>query len=168
VIFTIPTIQHTGTKFLAKLFGQIHWASFYEKPECDDFLHVGHLTRNSIDAIKRLNHKIIIPLRHPYLVAESWRRRNKPLDELEENFHLLVDELDPLNPLYLPIDVDNRQDYLDQINDDLGLALVTEWGVENSKKSTYNLSHKDMTPGPTEKRLAEDIDEFLQRFYSLN
>jgi len=164
--YTIPTIQHTGTKFLAKLFGQMHWASFYEDTsEREDFLHVGHITENSIEAIKMLPYRMIIPLRHPYLVAESWRRRNKPLNEMADNFMLLADELDPLNPLYLPIDVENRQEYLDKINSELGLNLKTDWGVENSKKSTYNLSYKDLSPGPHERGLVGEISEFLERFY---
>lgn len=166
MIYTIPTIQHTGTKLLAKLFGDVHWASFYEDiGDRESALYLGHLTINSVEAIKKLKHRMIIPLRHPYLVAESWRRRNKPLDELADNFRLLVDEIDPYNPLYLPIDVENRQEYLDKINKELGLDLRTEWGVENSKKSTYNLSYKELSPGPVEKALVEDIKEFLKRFY---
>ena len=164
--YTIPTIQHTGTKFLAKLFGDIHWASFIEDiGDREDVLYLGHLTANSIGNIKRLNNPILIPLRHPYLVAESWKRRGKPLTELSENFRLLVDELDPLNPLYLPIDVDNKQDYLDKINVELGLSLSTQWGIENSKKMTYNLSYRDLSPDKIMMDLVTDIEGFIKRFY---
>lgn len=164
--YTIPTIQHTGTKLLAKMFGDIHWASFIEDiGDREDVLYLGHLTANSIEAIKRLNNPILIPLRHPYLVAESWIRRGKPLTELAENFRLLVNELDPLNPLYLPIDVDNRQDYLDNINKELGLSLETNWAIENSKKMTYNLSHKDLSPDQIIIDLVNDIEGFIKRFY---
>ena len=164
--YTIPTIQHTGTKFLAKLFGDIHWASFIEDAsDRENVLYLGHLTTNSIGNIKKLNHPILIPLRHPYLVAESWKRRGKPLTELAENFRLLVDELDPLNPLYLPIDVDNRQEYLDIINNELGLSLKTNWAIENSKEMTYNLSYKDLSPDKIMIDLVSDIEGFIKRFY---
>lgn len=166
MIYTIPAIQHTGTKLLARMFGDIHWASFYEDTsEHSNALYLGHLTKNSIEAIKRLNHRIIVPLRHPYLVAESWNRRNKPISELIENFRLLVNEVDKLNPLYLPIDTDNRQDCLDNINQELGLNLTTNWEVVNSKKDTYNLRHKDIKPDPSVKALVDEIEEFLKRFY---
>lgn len=164
--YVIPTIQHTGTKFLYKLFpeGYTH-CSLIEDIDQDNVLYVGHLTANSVDRIKELPYPMLIPLRHPYLVAESWVRRGKPLSELADNFRLLVNELDPLNPLYLPIDVDNRQDYLDKINKDLGLSLSTNWNVENSKETTYNLSHKDLTPEPIMVDLVEDIEGFIKRFY---
>lgn len=164
--YVIPTIQHTGTKLLYGMFpeGFTHY-SFYEEPESPNALHVGHITENSVEAIKRLDCQMIIPLRHPYLVAESWRRRNKPLSELFDNFMILVDELAPLDPLYLPIDAANRQDYLNKINKRLDLRLNTNWNVVNSKKSTYNLTHKDLSPGPIENRLVSEIEEFLKPFY---
>jgi len=164
--FTIPTIQHTGTKLLYKMFPQeFAHCSLREDSDQDNVLYVGHLTGNSIGLIKKLDQPMIIPLRHPYLVAKSWELRGKPLTELTENFKLLVNELDPLSPLYLPIDVENRQDYLDKINKELGLELRTEWGVENSVKHTYNLSHRDLSPEPIMKDLVIEIKEFLERFY---
>ena len=142
--YTLPTIQHTGTKLLAKLFKDFYWASFDEVTEEPNVLFLGHLTVNSINKIKKLDHPILVPLRHPNLVAESWRRRGKPLNELIENFNLLVNEIDPLKPHYLPIDVPDRQGYLDKINQDLNLNLTTDWSIENSKEHTYNLNYKDL------------------------
>jgi len=145
------------------MFKDYQWVSFYEEPTQESAIYVGHLTINSIDAIKRLDYPIIIPLRHPYLVQESWVRRGKPLSELIENFKLLINELDPLNPLYLPIDVENRQDYLDEINKKLDLDLRTNWSIVNSKKHTYNISYKDIDPAPSIRRFVEGN---LNRFYS--
>ena len=164
--YTVPTIQHTGTKLLARMFGDIHWASFNENTDDrESVLYLGHLTVNSIEAIKRLSHPIIVPLRHPYLVAESWQRRGKPLTELVDNFRLLVNEIDKLDPHYLPVDIKDRDRYLDLINRDLGLNLSTEWKVVNSVKRTYNIDRKDLSPNEIVKDLVKEIEPFLSRFY---
>lgn len=165
--YLIPTIQHTGTKFLAKLFPQhYHWASFQEDTSDKvDVLYLGHLTINSIEAIKRLDCPVLVPLRHPYLVAESWMRRNKPINQLAQNFCLLINEIDNKDPYYLPIDVENKQDYLDKINAGLNLNFSTDWKVENSKKSTYNLTYRDINPPNEIVNLVEDMGDFFKRFY---
>lgn len=163
--YVIPTIQHTGTKLLARMFRGYHWASFIEETEEERVLYLGHLNRNTIENIKKLEYPIITTVRHPYLVAESWKRRGKPLSELIQNFRLLVDEIDKLNPLYLPIDVDNRQQHLDVINLELGLNLETDWGITNSEHNTYDLKREEIEPDPSIKRLTEEIGEFLDRFY---
>ena len=130
-------------------------ASFIERPDVDNLIYLGHITRNSIEHIKKLDHPIIVPLRHPSLVEESWRRRGKSTTDLRENFRLLVDEIDPLNPLYLPIDVPDRQTYLDRINSELGLNLVTDWGVVNSQCHTFDIARKESNIEP----------DFISRFY---
>ena len=164
--YTIPTIQHTGTKLLAKMFGDMHWASFTEDiGDRENVLFLGHLTVNSVDNIKKLKHPIIIPFRHPFLIYESWIRRNKNIPDLIENIRLLVNEIDPLNPHYVPIDVPNKQNYLDKLNRDLDIDLITDWGIENSKKATYNLSYRDIKPTNDILALVDEIGPFLNRFY---
>jgi hypothetical protein len=163
--YTIPTIQHTGTKLLANMFEGFKRISFIEESEADNVLYLGHLTVNSIDNIKKLKNPIILPMRHPYLVAESWKRREKPLSDLVINFRLLINDIDKLDAMYLPIDVENKQDYLDEINEKLGLSLYSDWNVVNSKKQTYNLSYKELTPDPEMEDLVSDNKEFFERFY---
>lgn len=163
----IPTVQHTGTHRIAKLFPMgWTWAALNEEVT-GNILKVGHINENSIENIKNLvkYYPAIIPLRHPYRVEESWKRRGKCPGEMERHYRLLINELAPLNPSFIAIDTDQRQAQLDQVNEKLGLNLETNWDVLNSKQNTYNLPIKELTPSDAVKRLAEE--DFFKQYYSL-
>lgn len=163
----IPTIQHTGTKFIASMF-KYHQAGFLEE-DLGDTMHVGHISLGQIVNIEALLDEglpVVIPLRHPYLVYESWIRRDKQIHELVTNWHLLVDRIDKYNPYYVAIDSRDREDMLDDVNRGLGLRLETDWSPVNVVSNTYMMRPRDIDPPPVIIKLADDIKGFLGRFYT--
>jgi len=163
----IPTIQHTGTHLIAKKFGyRYHWAAMNEDTN-REAIHVGHISNGQLPFIKSRLSEIpaIVPLRHPYLVAESWKRRDMPLDRLRHHWHLLVQEIDPFHPYYIAIDTPQRDSQLERVNKELNLSLPLNWPVRNSKKGTHTLKPEDCTPDPLIELLTFEIRDFLSRFY---
>ena len=150
----IISIQHSGTKLLVRKF------------QCDELalrdetegLHVGHISTGQWPhIISRIKDPTIIPMRHPHLVWESWRRRGKNINELIENYHLLID-LDQYQPFYVNIDLPIRDWQIDKINTELNLTLAKEWPIINSVCGTYNIDPYTLNP-PT------SIKEMAQRYY---
>lgn len=93
-------------------------------------LHV--YSGESLEEIKR--HELVaVPLRHPLKVAESWKRRGKPVVEHPVHeamcvmFRTLIDQIDPLEPVYLPLDNSQREAALIELGLRTGRLLVTDW-----------------------------------------
>lgn len=113
----IASVPHSGSRFVQKLLG------------CK-FLHV--YSGESLDEIKR-HDTIVVPLRHPLAVAKSWKRRGKPITEHPKHecmvrmFRNLIDQVDPLNPKYLPVDNARRTSALIALEFHLGMVLKTDW-----------------------------------------
>jgi hypothetical protein len=110
--------------------------------------------------------KTIIPLRHPMVTAQSWLARNKCTEQMCRDFRTLYYKFDLLGPRYLPLDVDNRQDYLDKINEDFDLDLQTDWSPAGSERLGYhNLRHQQCNGDSHTLELCKEIKPFLDRFY---
>ena len=107
----------------------------------------------------------IIPLRHPYLTAKSWDDRKKDKADLIQSWEVLVNEIDPLEPHYLPLDVPDRQDYLDHLNEATGRSMVTDWTPRGVVQGNSALRHRDVQPCGEIIALCERIKPFLDRFY---
>lgn len=107
----------------------------------------------------------IMPLRHPLLTAKSWLERSGNMDELVETWELLVNEIDPHGPIYLPIDSPRRDEYLDNLNMHLGTDIQTDWKPVGSFKGNHALRHQDISGPPIIHELSERISGFLGRFY---
>jgi len=148
----VASIEHTGTRFLT------------------DHLLAGvpgvyshHLTNDAVFVLreKMREYPCIVPMRHPAKVAQSWSNQGRELDELWNSYRRLILSIDPLGPLYLPLDVSDRQQYLDAINDRCGLALRTDWPVIGSSGITIGLQG----PGRTIVRdMVEELSDFFGRF----
>jgi hypothetical protein len=113
----IASVPHSGSRFLQRLLG---WK----------FLHV--YDGESLDEITQ--HELIaVPLRHPIAVAESWKRRGKPIAEHPKHepmvrmFRNLIERVDPLGPIYLPLDNGHREAALLELGLRTGRLLATDW-----------------------------------------
>jgi len=169
----VPTIRNTGSHFVLRLLGKEHpwrpdiltWRGL-DKAKDDSvvFDHVFPHQRNlSLPLIR--DHLTIVPLRHPYLTQKSWKDRNHDKSDLIGMWEVMANEIAPLNPFFLPLDVDNRQDYLDELNTATGLNLKTDWKPEGSKHNNFNLRYTDIEPTEEISALCERISLFLERFY---
>lgn len=108
----------------------------------------------------------IVPLRHPYLTQKSWQDRGYDLADLIAMWEVMVFDIDPLEPYYLPIDVPDRDDYLQEINNKTKLRLETDWTPKGEQKGNSATMHRDVRPTPEIAALCERIKPFLDRFYS--
>ena len=107
----------------------------------------------------------VIPLRHPILTAKSWSDRKKEIGDLVESWEILVNEIDPLEPYYLPLDIPDRQDYLDRLNAGTGRSMVTDWGAKGVVHNNQAMRYTDIQPSAEIAALCERIKPFLDRFY---
>jgi hypothetical protein len=76
----------------------------------------------------------------------------------------MAEEIAPLDPYFLPLDVVNRQDYLDELNE-TGLNLKTDWKPQGEQHNNSALRWQDVEPTDEILELCERIKPFLDRFY---
>ena len=130
----VLSVPHSGTRFVAMgLLGSQGY--FYKnrnlfeaekRPEFfTTFRHV-----HSIDLKKVIKlaeaYPTIVPIRRPANCAQSWLRRFKDINELEELYSNLLKI--PESVLYLPIEEpDLRTPALERINIMFDLSLETDW-----------------------------------------
>lgn len=76
---------------------------------------------------------VVLTMRNPIDVYQSWVRRGRRLDAwyraLWENLFRVQQDF---NGLWLPIDTPDRDDYLKAIADKTGLPLKTDWPKKNA------------------------------------
>jgi hypothetical protein len=152
-VILVASVPHSGSRFVLKLLG---------KPAF--FWHV--YQGESLEYITELGKfcPVVVPLRHPRAVAQSWVNRGKPIRTHAKHeamcvmFRTLIDVVDKLKPLYLPVDVPNRDEYLSALKGVAG-ELHTNW--------------EPVTDGLPQKALSEDdelavsellADPFFARF----
>lgn len=146
------SVPRTGTTFTEQLLKAHGWkeAALNQK-STGNTLHIGHITKESqVNMAKRLIVKgciPIIPLRHPFVVEQSWLARGKDVSVMIQGFRNL--SLFP-QALYLPIDSMFREWYLARIRRTLGVPLDTEWEPVPSKGGdglkTAHLRPEDTNP----------------------
>ena len=133
----------------------------------EDEIYTGHIVEQGMfEQAKRLMeyNPAIIPLRHPHLMMESWKRRGKPVKDMVTAYRRIL-ELDSFDPYYLPMDVEDRAEYLNKIEDGLNISLGTDWPIVNSKEHTSDLNWKEIVPDEETSQLVNEIIPFLNRFY---
>lgn len=162
-----PTIRHSGSHFILNLFGsQVGSHSHPDRVTGDlneiVFCHVDE--QNQMLTLAE-DHPVIIPLRHPKAIARSWQARNKDLKTLCRDFHTLIDQYDRLKPLYLPLDSPKREDFLEAINQALGVQLVTDWIPKGVDHSNDSIDYRTVVADPCIQVLCAEIKPFLDRFY---
>lgn len=101
----------------------------------------------------------IVPLRHPLTVARSWKARDKDLSLLPVQWQILKKEVDPHEPMYLPLDSPDRMNWLDTISRNMGQELQTGWPVVMSCNKSAELTDEER-----EGVVAVMADGFFDRF----
>ena len=93
-------------------------------------------------------------------IALSWKARSKNVAHLTDDFRRLVSAVDPLDPIYLPLDVPEREDYLAALNERLGLNITTNWPVVASCGKRGHLEEG------ADSWLISDIQDELSHFFA--
>lgn len=167
VLISVP---HTGTWFTIRLFTSLGLKENGLTPSTveDNTVYHGHMLKGTqVGAALRFakDMPLVCPLRHPYRVEESWRRRKKDVSDMIECFQLYMEKFVPLNPYVMPVDSPRREEYLRDMANGLGLSLQTDWPVINGKQDTHDVDLSELSPSPAVVGLVEDMRPFLSRYY---
>jgi len=140
----VPSVYHTGVRFCREsLFSDFKFESqVLPNPEATSI----HIEPTHIKVLQHwLNEAehIVVPLRHPSLVARSWKLRNYDMDALDEQWRMLASVVAPYDPIYMPVDHPDRSLYLDALNERMGLELQTDW-----QPVGYRLPHEVINDEP--------------------
>ena len=153
----ILSVQRSGTRFIQRVLTQagLKTAQLHTAPQM--------MERIEVDLKKCCDEglPVVIPLRHPFSVAHSWKNRGEQLDDMFKQWELLIQTVDRCNPWFVPVDHPERQHFLDELADDTGLALETRWKKYGSKPGMAYLD-------PDEQELVNQLvaTEFVQAFYT--
>ena len=155
------SVAHTGSVFLLEdLLADLVRV---DEPTDDGgffFRHIGFEHAALIRSYAK-QYPCIVPMRHPMKVALSYKKRRESLQDMLDGFRRLVTAIDPLNPYYLPLDVPDRQDWLDRINNDLNLDLQTNWQARNVCSGSGRLCDTELA---WVEGLMDELSEFFGRF----
>lgn len=157
---TLATIPHTGTNWVKRLFKQADpryvLLNFdYSGPTHNlPHLYVGHVNEENAvnDILSRVwDTPLVMTMRHPYLVEESWKRREKDLDRLLGCYSAWFDHLIGYVDVYVPIDGSPLCQRVAEaaLNMQAGTKFKYEWSVpiaSEKRSNTSNLSLRDCEP----------------------
>ena len=150
-IVTVASVHHTGTQFITheilKTFEarSLDHRNLVAGPAAKDIWIRIHCEPQSIDRLGYWcsSRATIVPLRHPAKVAASWKARGKDLSRLVAQWNILKNIVDEHDPMYLPIDVPDRMNWLDTISRNIDRELQTDWPVVMSCNKSATLSEND-------------------------
>jgi hypothetical protein len=146
----IASVPHSGSRFVSALLGVPFW-HVYQGESLEKIL--GHDV-------------IVVPLRHPMKVAQSWKNRGKPIvshpkhEPMIAMWRTLIDVIAPLEPLYVPVDSENRDVYLAKLGKATKRRLKTDWRGKSDGYLLTPLNDEDEAAVRT--LLA---DPFFEQFY---
>jgi hypothetical protein len=158
--YLLVSVQRTGTRFTQRILdnakiktAQIHAVDTRAK-QLDAWLEQNEMA----DGVP-----IVVPLRHPLNVAQSWLHRKDQLDQMFDQWRYLAEIIAKSKPLFLPVDHGERELYLDEMSDYMGVKLWTDWKKYGEKPGAGDV----IINKPTVDRLNEMIaTTFLQDFYA--
>jgi hypothetical protein len=165
------SVSHSGTNFCKRLFRDLGWqdCALNEEPVQDNAFYVGHIRNDDqIERALSLSEKypLIIPIRHPYRVEESWLRQGRGSSaDMLSSYRILVERFLPLNPYILAVDSPKRKEQLTRIAKGLDLPLTTDWEVINAKANTYGMDLKEFNPSSQVQSFTKEIHQFLGKYY---
>lgn len=145
----MASVHHTGTTFTMDMLEKNGFKAFQRehpgnyKRNCYYRQHIEQRCLEPLNEALARGYPVIVPLRHPKLCAQSWTKRHKPVDVMLQQWQLLLDVVAPHKPLYLPLDLLDRGEYLERIALSVGVDLWTEWGVLNAKRCTCAMDAED-------------------------
>ena len=142
-IILVPTVPHTGTRFLTdKLFGSVGYERFnvltgehvYEKND-RVILHSHFQKRRYLDICELVwKYPIMSSLRKPYSILQSWKKRkadsNNFYAQCLQGFTFIYRHW-PIMSI-LPIEEENRDVYLENLSDTFNVILRTDWAKHES------------------------------------
>ena len=149
MIIVLPTVPGTGSNFVLRDILKGYTKLQNERGHKGDGVVFSHIDPKSkvLELLKPFLEKYpaIVPLRHPLSCAKSWKSRRRPISEMMKYWENLIQNMDPYDPYYLPIDQDDRDEYLARINKSLGTDFKTDWPIINSSEDVIELNKRETT-----------------------
>lgn len=168
----IASIPHTGTHFFIKLFQELGFGGLRRHgepmPGVTDAFYTGHiLTRDDIEAALRLGdtRPIVSPMRHPYLVEETWLRRGpRDMTELPKAFRTLAHRFSHAH--VVPLDAPGvREERFQGLCEAIGREIETDWAITHSLQKTAYMDPSQLTPSPEIRAVVDELAWFFEPMY---
>ena len=162
----MPSIRHTGTRFTRELLsGSYQWTKVTGDTPPPNPLFSAHIEGDRTNLLLKFAARFgncVVPLRHPRACARSCMKRGKDLGLYLDSWRTLVEKVDMVNPVYLPVDSPRRESFLSDLGEYLGLSLSTEW-------APVGADEREVEPCPVWDRAVDELcdrySRFLGRFY---
>jgi hypothetical protein len=128
------SVPHNGTLFAIGIFTSNGWEEqpLNGRPQKQRMLYQGHCEKPSqcqqaCELAQRM--PLIVPLRHPYRVEESWKRRGEDLNRLMQCYVHMLDVIRPHVNVWVPLDAINpvRWEAHTHLNYTSGQLLAINW-----------------------------------------
>jgi hypothetical protein len=166
-MIVVASVHHTGTNFVfqhllngMRQVGMGHYRYVDEPMPAKSFTRI-HCDMDQSGFLEwwLLRCECVVPMRHPVSVAESWKARGKDLANLARQWSTLKTQVEPYEPSYLPLDVEDKEKWLTEFNEKTGLNIHTQWPVVMS-------CNKSATLTETERAAVVEVmdDGFFDRF----
>lgn len=167
----VASIPHSGSHFVVNTIGYpLRNGPHGGNAKVQNLWHV--YPGESLDTIKarvEAGWHLVVPMRSPRAIAQSWANRGKPIlphpvhNCLLELVRNLIHIIAPLGPLYLPVDVPDREKYLKRLNQALREDFRTDWVPAAHHEP---IGGRNATLSDAERLAVEELidDPFFRRF----
>lgn len=155
----ILSVEHSGTRFVKNHLLHQNWSRYQ---------HLVPHQREYIERMPGMYDFTFVPLRAPMEIARSWARKAKPMGLLAERLEMLATMFEDEEPLWIPIDTPDRDEYVQRASEATGLDLDPRGWPKVGQDRTNN---GIVSSGEKLKALAvlpaicENL-EFFNRFYA--
>lgn len=166
----LMSVPHTGTNYTRRFFREKGWdaVALNDRPNPRrPTLYSAHIMKQTqIGPALKLAERmpLVCPMRHPYWVEESWKRRGKDIGLLIRCFHEMAEHFGHAH--YFIVDSPDREGELQRLSGHIGVQFKPDWTVVGSKQHTHDLPRDEISPSQDIERLVSDLASFLSRFYS--
>ena len=152
------SVPHTGTMFVREIFVSNGWADVGLNADGSRFgkpvIYQGHCEKPTqvhmaLDLSKRM--PLVSPMRHPYRVEESWRRRpyGGDLARLHRAYYQLLHYIAARTRLWIPVDGMPLCKHIahKQLNEIAGKEMKVDWNtLVNAEKNTHAVPLHELSP----------------------
>lgn len=154
------SVQRSGTRFTQRILtaGGLKTAQLHSAPTMMDRIELW------LERCCQLGLPIVIPMRHPVSVAKSWYARGDQLDDMFEQWRLMIQCAERCRPWFLPVDHPERDEFLAELSEGIGgERLKTDWHKYGSKPGSQDVILNKSTMNQLNELIAT---EFVSAFYT--
>ena len=128
----VASVMHSGTHLIYKMLTsclKCKGVSIEASRAGEHGVFLFHLVDAHRDALD-MRH-LVTPMRHPVRIAESFRRRGKPIEDMYRQFENLA----RIDPIFIHVDRVDRDAYVARAGKELGVQLHTDWPLLSPKNT---------------------------------